>query len=131
MHNFGKVEFSWIENVLLSYSDESKETKRTSKTNSAQVIEPVEEKPWKHVDHIVMNLPASALDFLGKSIPRKYRENNLNSVIYSIYTCQKFTNYAYLCAKFPIYAWVKVELPINGYFKSRYIIIASKIIWAN
>ena len=115
----------------MAYSDESKETKRIANRNLAQVIEPVEEKPWKHVDHIVMNLPASALDFLGKSITRKYGENNLNSVIYSVYICQKLTNYAYLFAKFPLYSWVKVELPIHEYFKSRYIIIATKIIWDN
>ena len=23
-------------------------------------------KPWEHIDHVIMNLPASALQFLGK-----------------------------------------------------------------
>lgn len=26
-------------------------------------------KPWEHFDHIVMNLPASAIEFLGMSHP--------------------------------------------------------------
>jgi hypothetical protein len=43
-------------------------------------------KPWKHVDHIVMNLPASALDFLGKhtviETSEEYRKNVVSKDAY-------------------------------------------------
>lgn len=28
--------------------------------------QPFDAKPWEHIDHVIMNLPASALQFLGK-----------------------------------------------------------------
>jgi len=31
-------------------------------------FEPPALKPWEHVDHVIMNLPASALQFLGSDI---------------------------------------------------------------
>lgn len=30
-------------------------------------FEPSSVKPWEHVDHVIMNLPASALEFLGNA----------------------------------------------------------------
>lgn len=31
-------------------------------------------KPWEHVDHVIMNLPASALEFLGDFLAYQFSE---------------------------------------------------------
>lgn len=46
------------------YQEDSSQTK---KTNNKRVkgSGPPPVKPWEHIDHVIMNLPASALQFLG------------------------------------------------------------------
>lgn len=40
---------------------------QTKKRNNKRVrgSGPPPTKPWEHIDHVLMNLPASALEFLG------------------------------------------------------------------
>lgn len=56
------------EPALSSVADKAEQEKEPIKTTGnkmqAQLCDLVEGRPWEHIDHIVMNLPASALEFL-------------------------------------------------------------------
>ena len=46
---------------------QEEDANQTKKRNNKKVKSsgPLPVKPWEHIDHVVMNLPASALQFLG------------------------------------------------------------------
>jgi hypothetical protein len=49
---------------------QEEDANQTKKRNNKKVKSsgPLPVKPWEHIDHVVMNLPASALQFLGNAI---------------------------------------------------------------
>lgn len=50
--------------ALSSVTEEDKRKPRSTAKNTQVQADPEHGRPWEHVDHIVMNLPASALQFL-------------------------------------------------------------------
>ena len=46
---------------------------QTKKRNNKKVKSsgPLPARPWEHIDHVIMNLPASALQFLGNVLSCK------------------------------------------------------------
>lgn len=55
-----------VENGTASGADHCvPERKKRSLNKRIGASEPFVAKPWEHIDHVIMNLPASALEFLG------------------------------------------------------------------
>lgn len=67
---------------LKRHSDVSEEASKVSKGKNKRIKASVsvDTKPWEHVDHVIMNLPASALQFIDSFrglIRRKYWKGSL------------------------------------------------------
>jgi tRNA (guanine37-N1)-methyltransferase len=89
--------------VILHIGDvacQEEDANQTKKRNNKKVksARPLPVKPWVHMDHVVMNLPASALQFLGNVISSPNFLSHASYHILSIFWGGVLFSFSMLCA---------------------------------
>ncbi|TVT99127.1 hypothetical protein EJB05_20911 [Eragrostis curvula] len=66
---------------------QDEDASQTKKRNNKRVrgSGPPQAKPWEHIDHVLMNLPASALQFLGNVLSSPLSFSIIGLTLFSIY----------------------------------------------
>jgi tRNA (guanine37-N1)-methyltransferase len=79
---------------------QEEDANQTKKRNNKKVKSagPLPVKPWEHMDHVVMNLPASALQFLGNVISSPNFLSHASYYILSVFWGGVLFSFSMLCA---------------------------------
>jgi hypothetical protein len=79
---------------------QEEDANQTKKRNNKKVKSsgPLPVKPWEHIDHVVMNLPASALQFLGNVISSPNFSRSSDHILSVCFGAGFFSVFSMLCS---------------------------------